>query len=303
MSEEKTLFSTSENEGGAVNQASNPTKVKPNVRFFTKAALTQDLLEINGRGWIENTLGNSDGVQGDMLELLLEIPTNNLPIADASGWELKTQKKPSSSLISLSHSEPNPKEAKITTKVMLPNYGWRHQKAGTKYPENELSFRMTMNGVAYTDRGFKLNVDRTANRVNIVFDSTKVSPRHSEWLESVKSRVGLGDIPIQPYYDFSDFYMTIGRKFLNCFLVLCDVKTEKVQEEQDGVMVEVKKKFFHYNEAYILEKVDIQKFLDCIEDGTIKIEFDARTGHNHGTKMRIAEKDIRKLYKKCTKIM
>ena len=147
--------------------------IKPanTTRIFTKEELVEEMHKIEALGWLENDNPNNDGTPGDMLEAILGIPTNNLPIADASGWELKTQRQETSSLISLSHKEPKPREERIVPKILLPLYGWRHEKAGTLYPDNELSFRMTMNGATFTDRGFKFIVNRETQRIEIIFDS------------------------------------------------------------------------------------------------------------------------------------
>ena len=37
----------------------------------------------------------------------------------------------------------------------------------------------------------------------------------------------------------------------------------------------------------MLKNVDKEKFIEAIEQGVIYVDFDARTGHNHGTKFRI----------------
>lgn len=261
------------------------------VKFFTKDSLIEELRQIKERGWIENTLGHSDGVQGDLLEHLLHIPTNNIPIPDASGWELKTQKKNTSSAISLSHREPEPRELGVVRNYLLPNYGWPHQEAGRLYPEGEMSLRLTMNGSTYMDRGFKVQVNRELQRVEVVFNAAMVSPRHSEWLKGIEEKVGLGPLSTVPYYSFNDLYITIGRKFYNTFLVRVDTKRENGKE------------YFYYDEVWVLENVDINKFLSCIEEGKVIIEFDARTGHNHGTKMRMKFKDIPLVYKRVTRVI
>ena len=46
----------------------------------------------------------------------------------------------------------------------------------------------------------------------------------------------------------------------------------------------------------MLKDLSIEKFIQTIDDGDIYIDFDARTGHNHGTKFRINPKIIRNLY-------
>ena len=46
----------------------------------------------------------------------------------------------------------------------------------------------------------------------------------------------------------------------------------------------------------ILRKFSLDKFIGAIEDGVILIDFDARTGHNHGTKFRIRQGNWDRLY-------
>lgn len=43
--------------------------------------------------------------------------------------------------------------------------------------------------------------------------------------------------------------------------------------------------------------------LSAFESGLIYVDFDARTGHNHGTKFRIKRADIMNLYASCTRII
>lgn len=259
---------------------------------YTKKTLSDALNEIKSLGWIRNETGKSgDGVPGDILESLLGVPRNNLPIADASGWELKTHRMNSSAMISLSHKEMKvePKKS-VVSKMMLPIFGWRHQEAGFKYPDSELSFRTDIVGDRWNSRGFILRVDESQKRVYVSFDSEKISPENNDWKILVEGR--MRTIPFsEPFYEFSDFYKSIGRKFLNCFFVKCDDKQE------EG------KQFIRYTEAYILEDVNIDAFMKGVQAGEVKIEFDARTGHNHGTKMRMLENDLPVIYSKVTKIM
>ena len=279
-----TSFSTS---GSSPIVSSTPT------RIYTKNTLSQALINIKNQGWIPNITGKSgDGVPGDILEALLGVPRNNLPIADASGWELKTHKNGSGAMVTLSHKEMKADAVKrgVVPKMMLPIFGWPHQEAGAKYPITEQSLRTDIVGDNWNGRGFKLEVNHVAQRVYVAFDPLKVSSDNLQWLIDVEQRLRI--IPFSnPYYDFSDFYKTIGRKFLNCFFVKFDeLILNNVQH-------------FHYTDAFVLEDVNLQSFMNGIEIGDVKIEFDARTGHNHGTKMRMFEKDIPDVYSHVTKIM
>jgi hypothetical protein len=57
-----------------------------------------------------------------------------------------------------------------------------------------MSFRQTIHGLSHSDRGFIVKIDRTAKKVLISFDATKVADRHSEWLKGVEQKVGLGEL-------------------------------------------------------------------------------------------------------------
>ncbi len=227
---------------------------------------------------------------GNTLEDLLGIEENNLPIPNAAEWELKCQRRASSSLTTLFHMEPSPRALRFVPRILLPKYGWGHAEAGTRYPKDEMSFRQTINAIATTDRGFGLFVNRDEQKVVVSFDSGSAGQRHSEWLESVRVRTGLGEIDPQPYWGFIDLSHKAGSKLVNCFYVLADTKKERGQE------------FFHYAEIAMLETFSFQKFIATIEKGDILVDFDARTGHNHGTKFRLRQNRLPDIYEHITEI-
>lgn len=121
------------------------------LQIYSKEELIDKLKKLHKLGWIENgRFGNHGGI-GNTLEDYLEIPENNLPIPNAAEWELKTQRKASSSLITLFHIEPSPRAIRFVPKILLPQYGWPHKEAGKKYSHNEMSFRQTIHGRAYSE--------------------------------------------------------------------------------------------------------------------------------------------------------
>lgn len=254
------------------------------MEIFTKDDLINKLLEIKARGWIPNARhGNAGGV-GNTLEDLLGIQENNLPIPNAAEWGLKCQRKGSSSLTTLFHMEPSPRAVRFVPRVFLPQYGWIHEQAGELYPKSETSFRQTIHGQARSDRGFCVVVDRRTRRVLVSFDASLVDKRHQDWLASVKLRIGLSELKPQPYWGFDDLFHKAGTKLLNCFYVQADVK--KVADRE----------YYHYNTIMILRNFSLENFLKAIEDGIILVDFDARTGHNHGTKFRIRQGNWDRLY-------
>ena len=82
------------------------------------------LQEIKEMGWIKNQRpGNAGGV-GNTLEDLLDVAENNLQLPDFGDWELKSQRAKTGSLLTLFHSEPKPRKARIVPQILLPLYGW-----------------------------------------------------------------------------------------------------------------------------------------------------------------------------------
>src|SRR3989338_2039444 len=215
------------------------------MKLYTKEKLIEELKNVRDKGWIENARpGNAGGV-GNTLEDLLGIEENNLPIPNAAEWELKCQRMDTSSLTTLFHMEPSPRAIGFVPKMLLPLYGWEHQTIS-----GEKSFRQTINGLSCSDRGFKVVVDREARKVLISFDVKCVSDRHSEWLTSVKKRVGLTELNPQPYWGFDDLFHKAGTKLLNCFFVEAEVKVENNEE------------YFHYKKIMMLQKFSQEKFIE-----------------------------------------
>ena len=241
-------------------------------------------------GWVPSARPGNDAAVGNTLEELLEIEENNLPLPNAGEWEIKAQRLGSKSLTTLIHSEPSPTAIRFVPQILLPKYGWPHQEAGTRYPEQEMSFRQTISGHSRTDRGFKVLVDRKERKIVVSFDARSVDSRHSDWLETVKIRVGLGELEPQPYWGFDDLASRVRAKLHNCFYAKAQSKKEN------------KKEFFWYREILMLSSFSFEKFLSAIEAGAVLVDFDARTGHNHGTKFRLRQDWLPELFQDSLKI-
>jgi hypothetical protein len=264
------------------------------MKIYTKESLIERLKEIRAMGWIQSRRHGNVGGVGNTLEDLLGIEENNLPIPNAAEWELKCQRinarARAGSLVTLFHMEPSPQAMKFVPAIFLPQYGWAHKDAGARHPEHEMSFRQTIGCTARSDRGFCVVVDRVAQKILISFDSKTVSQKHEGWLKAVERRVGLGELNPQPYWGFADLFHKAGAKLHNCFLVGAKVKKE------NGV------EFFSYETIQMLSTLSLEKFIEAIEAGMILVDFDARTGHNHGTKFRLRQGRMAELYESVTVI-
>jgi len=261
------------------------------VPVFTKEALTARLEAIAEMGWVPNVRNGNHGGIGNTLEQLLGIKENNLPIPNAAEWELKAQRLGSTALTTLFHMEPSPRALRFVPQILLPNYGWSHQEAGERYGAGEMSFRQTIHGGARSDRGFRVVIDRPQQRVLISFDAIAVDPRHAAWLTSVGERAGLGELDPQPYWGFADLEHKAGTKLLNAFYVQAEVKTEGAQE------------YYWYKQAMRLQCFSFSAFLAALEQGKVLVDFDARSGHNHGTKFRLRQDCLPMLYETATVIV
>jgi len=121
------------------------------MKIFTKEELINELKKIKDKGLVKNARPGNVGGVGNTLEDLLGIEENNLPIPNAAEWELKCQRGNSSSLTTLFHMEPSPRALKFVPQIFLLKYGWPHKEAGSKYSENEMSFRQTIGGHSRSD--------------------------------------------------------------------------------------------------------------------------------------------------------
>ena len=266
------------------------------LQAFSKEELIEKFKEIYAQGWIKNVRGSNDGAVGNTLEDLLGIPENNLPIPNAAEWELKAQRSNTSSLLTMFHMEPSPRAIRIIPNILLPKYGWQHPEAGTKYPITEKSFRVIITTKFYSERGFKVHVNEEQRRVEILFDSSYISDEHADWKQSVLERVGhLNNLDILPYWGFDDLFHKAGVKLTNCFYVQADEKWEKEKGK--------KQSYFLYNYVLKLSQFDQDKFIEAIREGKVSVDFDARSGHNHGTKFRIRHADIPSLYKNAEVVL
>lgn len=256
------------------------------MKTFTKESLKSELLEIAGRGFLpsekDTSRGRNDGAPGNLLETLLGIEENNLPLPNAAEWELKVQRSHTTSNLTLFHMEPSPRALRFVPQILLPIYGWPHDEAGLRHPPTERSFRMTMSSKNFTDRGFKVVAD--GEKVKVIFDAEMVSQRHSDWLSSVEQKTGLGPLEPAPYWGYEDLRKKISAKLQNAFYVTADVK------KVDG------HEYFHYRKCEMLSGFSLDGFLGLLETGEAIVEFDARTGHNHGTKFRIKQAALPLLY-------
>jgi len=244
--------------------------------------------------WHCGTRPGNDGNQGNTLEDLLGVDENNIPLPDIGGiFELKTQKKESNSLVTLLHSEPTSPKTAIP-KLCL-SLGWPHKNAGIKYPRDEMSFRSTTYGYRHSDRGISIFADD--ENLSMIFDPSKIQLHkkdktgtyntYEDWFNSLSTRTPHYSDVLPVTYNIKDLSVKIKNKLDNTVFVLCKTRTNPLTSEKE----------FFYDEAFILSGFILENLITLFNTGGLCLDFDARTRHNHGTKIRVKKDNLVSLFK------
>lgn len=246
--------------------------------------------------WHKGTRAGNDGDPGNTLEDLLGVSENNLKLPDFGDIELKTQKYEGGGLITLFHKEPTPIGGKAVTPSVIRSLGWRHKEAGSKYPATELRFTSTTYGSYYTVRGLSLRCDD--EQICILFDPAQVKltgkdktyeysgfATYKDWLDGIGARQQEHYSKIFPIpFRLSEVQQWFKDKLNHTLLVLRETKLENGQL------------YYRYKEAYLMKDIKPEAIVELINSGGLCIEFDTRSGHNHGLKFRIKRKSLHKLF-------
>lgn len=251
----------------------------------SREELVERLIELRQLGWIQTRNQVNDGLVGNTLEDYLGVKENNLTLPDVGKYELKSQRLETSSLTTLIHLDPHPRKPKsVVTKVLGPIYGWPHETL-----KGQWSFRITMYGNRFTNRGFKIAVNEAQKKLVVEFDPEQVDASLGEWLDQVIKKGGRILNP-QPYWPLEEIRKKTERKITNAIYV-------RAESRKNGPFEE-----FKYTTAVIYEGFDFEKLKTGIKEGQLFVDFDARTTHNHGTKFRIKKGTLNDYYLKEQKL-
>lgn len=245
--------------------------------------------------WHPEGREGNDGSAGNTLEDLLEVEENNLKIPDWGEFELKTKKVESQSLVTLLHREPLPG---ASVPKLLKGLGWKHAEAGLKYPRNEMSFRSTTRANAFSVRGFSILLDE--EKISFVFNKEKVRgsekdrtigyDTYGDWLDDVLNRAEYDNAIFPIYWERAYIENEIRKKLDKTLFVT--YKAKKI----GGI------KHFMYTDALLLSNFLPEKMEGLFNKNALYVDFDARTGHNHGTKFRVDVKYLKDLFEKSVSL-
>jgi len=231
--------------------------------------------------WMPEGRAGNHGSAGNTLEDLLGVPENNLRVPDYGQFELKTRDEATSSLLTLFHREPLPRGS---VPKLLRVYGWPHGESGARYADDERSFRSTTRASSPSDRGFQLGL--AGERIEFQYlpahvarekvDRSSAYATYGEWADDVESRIGeLGD-PLPVYWDKSTLIDQLVAKLDHT--ILATYRTRPTGGRGREIM---------FTRVELFSGFRADKVNALFEEHALFVDFDARTRHNHGTKVRI----------------
>jgi hypothetical protein len=221
--------------------------------------LAKKIGDIRDKGFIKTLRNGPTGI-GHLLETELGLSETNIAIPDIGGRvELKATRKNANSLITLFTF--NRAVWKVKQYDLIEKYGYL-DTYGRK------ALYTTVNVKFPNNQGFYLLIDKQKNLV--MLRNINENMNIAEWSS----------------YVLAGKFMT---KLDRLLLVLADNKLENDIE------------YFHFNEAYLLENPTPEKFLEAFEKNELMIDIrmhlkDSNGVRNHGTALRMSEKNLIDLY-------
>ncbi len=226
--------------------------------------IVKELKKLFKKGYVKSLRSNDTGI-GYTLETLLKIKENNSgePDFNYKGLpvELKAQRETASSRVTLMTKTPNWEPLK-PKEIM--------EKFGYKDLHGRQALKITLIANNFNAKGFKLEVDKANNRLNIV---------HKNY----------GTVA---YFDVNELMQKLSNKiYKNLILVLADRKRKGKTE------------YFRYKKAILLQELSEEAFEKLFNDGLIVWEFRMHikpdgSVRDHGPGFRISKNHISKLYEK-----
>lgn len=241
---------------------------------FTLDEFIERFTKIKNMGWVKTHRAGRTGI-GKTLEDLLGIVENNIQGPDFGDYELKSARKNLNSMLTLITKSPDTKAA---NSVLRLTYGY----SSSVYENDEKVLHSTLNAVNFTpiaDTGHSLKVTSINDKIYIEDEN------------------GLTDI----YWSIDILKRQLNKKLGNRFLY--------VKADSRGIGADEE---FLFESALLVEGFSAEKIIELLNRGSIYV--DLRIGqyhggknngktHDHGTGLRIKEKDQSLLFEKITKLV
>lgn len=241
---------------------------------YTLEEFIGKFLQIKNMGWVTTHRAGRTGI-GKTLEDLLGIAENNIQWPDFGDYELKSARKNSNSMLTLITKSPDTRSA---NSVLRNTYGY----SSSAYDNDEKVLHSTLNAINFTQ------IANTGHHLKVTPVEDKIY---------IEDENGLTDI----YWSIDILKRQLNKKLGNRFIyVKADNRNTGVDEQ------------FLFETAYLVEGFSSEKIIDLLNMGSIYV--DLRIGqyhggknngktHDHGTGLRIKEKDQPSLFEYITKLV
>lgn len=241
---------------------------------YTLEEFVKRFSQIRNMGWITTHRAGRTGI-GKTLEDLLDIAENNIQGPDFGDYELKSARKNSNSMLTLITKSPDTPSA---NSLLRHKYGY----SSSVYDNDEKVLHSTLNAINFTQ------IANTGHRLKVTPVDDKIF---------IEDENGLTDF----YWSINILKRQLNIKLGNRFLyVKADNRGTGSNEE------------FLYETAFLVEGFSSEKIINLLNAGSIYV--DLRIGqyhggknngktHDHGTGLRIKEKDQPLLFEHITKLL
>lgn len=240
----------------------------------------EKMRKLKEKGFIKTHRTGDTGI-GKTLEDSLGIVENNIAGPNFKGYELKSSRKDSNTMLTLFTKAAMPKGA--NTKL-LEMFGYRQrnrpkdykqltqsQLNGSKIPIEEKELHVTVDSIKSNSVGLKLEIKD--DKLYIVNNKG-----------------------VEAYYTMAILKEVFEKKYHNLIYVLAERKKEKGEE------------YFWFGESYRLKGFSFERFSALVGEGKLKV--DIRMGHypdgrihDHGTGFRILPKYLPECFEKIEQII
>ena len=302
-------------------------KKLPSQVNLSKDEIKRIVSDLKRQDWItlpKHRAGRDGGTGNYIEEDVFGVKENNEERPDLGIYELKTHREHSDSLNSLKAIEPGPKKRSALITPLVRDFGWptqpqcpfrirkdkrcthgHHEPNDRCYPVGTLSAQgIDMCGENSekipNPRGFYIRNNREEKRIEMHFDSDRIkmdSAGIPEWVEVLTERHGsIEDLDLDPNCYWP--YDTLKERLV---IKLAKIVWITYQENEDQTK-------FKVTDAYFYEDFDIEKFVNALDTGELKIEIRAyspppfKKSRNHGTAFRMVERFFPSCYGKKEEI-
>lgn len=242
--------------------------------------------EIKAMGYVKSHRTGDTGI-GKTLEDLLGIKENNIDGPDFDIYELKSGRKNSSSMLTLFTKAPQPGGI---NKVLRDVFGYAQRTRGINNAGTQTTLSKHI-GISEPDH---VGEDK---ELHVTVDALKNNSVGLKLETDADTLYIANGMDVKAYYEANYLREAFEKKYAHklLYVLATNIREEKVEQ-------------FSFDEVYLLDGFNFQRFSECITTGIVKL--DIRIGHypdgrvhDHGTGFRVLPKHLPSCFKSIEKVL